>query len=159
MARRFILRKDINHQLNSDGVSHNNVVYRTPDVVDEFYFEETICSDDSQKAIGVTDPIKMLFAQQRIIKQGNGMIEAWLDSLRSKPSDPLAELRAKCSDKELKALIKSRHIQQPCEIVAWAQQCECDIKEFSDSLKQLREQQVQEVQKSTDQVDSTSNSE
>lgn len=159
MARRFILRKDIDHQLNADGVSHNNVVYRTPDVVDEFYFEEVVCSDDSQKAIGVTDPIKMLFAQERIINQGNGMIEAWLDSLLNKPSDPLAELRAKCSDKELKALIKSRHIQQPCEIVAWAQECECDLKDFSDSLKQLREQREQQDSLSTQTVDSTSNSE
>ena len=155
MSRRFILRKDIDHQLNADGVSHNNVVYRTPDIVDEFYFEETICSDDSEKAIGVTDPIKMLFAQERIINQGNGIIEAWLDSLLAKPSDPLAGLRAKCSDKELKALIKSRHIQQPCEIVAWAQQCECDLQKFSESLKQLREQQVVESTQQVEQPSST----
>lgn len=158
MARRFILRKNVKHNLNADGVSHNNVVYRTPDVVDEFYFEEVTCSDDDQKAIGVTDPTKMLFAQERIINQGNGMIEAWLDSLRTKPSDPLADLRAKCSDKELKALIKSRHIQQPCEIVSWAQQCEYDMKDFSESLKQLRDQQLQ-TQQSTQQVEPISNSE
>lgn len=144
MPRRFI--KCINNKIgyNYQGISFKNVVVRESTPVDEFYFEETIASKSQRKCVAFTDPIRMLFNQKRLDRIGNTAVQAWLDSLANYKTDPLAELRGKCSDADLKALIKSRHIQQPCEIVAWAKECSANMELFNSELKKLQEAQLAE---------------
>lgn len=135
--RRKLKSKDNKIGFNFVGVSLNNVVVREATPIDEFYTQVTVASDTGKKVVAVTDPIRMLFNQQRLARIGSTAVEAWLDSLVSHKKDPLAELRAQCSDKDLKALIKSRHIQQPCEIVAWAQQMTENMEYFKSEVARI----------------------
>lgn len=148
--RRFVTRNEVPIMLDKSGISHNNVVYRLDDVTDEFYHEVVHTSDTGDKAYGITDPIRILFAQERINNLGYGAIEAWIDSLSKTTNDPLYELRQKCSDDDLKKIIKSRHIQQPCEVVAWARMCEADMQQFNSELQALQQQQISDTSQSVD---------
>lgn len=139
IMRRFVYNKTIGFTL--DGVSFKNVVVREVTPVDEFYFQKTKSSDDGKECIAFTDPIRMLFNQQRLSSIGSTAIQAWLDSLKSKPSDPFAEMRTKCSDSDLIALIKSRHIQQPSELLAYAKECSNNMKMFTEEVQNLMKAQ------------------
>lgn len=140
---------------NLDGLTFQNIVVREVTPVDEFYFEHTRSSDDGKDCVSFTDPIRMLFNQQRLNTLGTTAIQAWLDSLQQRKNDPLAELRAKCSDADLIAMIKSRHIQQPCEILAYAEECKNNMDMFNAEVKKLMEQrQQEELAKATSQSQS-----
>lgn len=140
------IKKDNKIGFSFVGLSLNNLVVRESAPVDEFYINKTVSSDDGNECVGFTDPIRMLFNQERLNRIGSTAVEAWLDSLVSHKKDPLKELRSQCSDKELKQLIKSRHIQQPCEIVAWAQMMEQNMEDFKSEVAKLEaEQHVSQV--------------
>lgn len=127
------------------GISLNNVVLRESTPVDEFYILDGVSARTNQKHIAFTDPIRMIFNQKRLNSIGASQVNAWLDSLVQHKKDPLAELRSKCTDAELKQLIKSRHIQQPCEVVAWAQMMTENMETFkSEVVKLAAEQQAQQ---------------
>lgn len=154
IKRRNLLRKDNKVGYHAEGLSFLNVVVRESSPVDVFYTEKTISSDDSKECVAYVDPIKMLFNQERISSMGTMALQQWLDSLKNFKKDPLAELRAKCSDADLLAMIKSRHIQQPCEIMAWAQKCQSDMKTFESEVSKLvAEHQAQEAQQQADKLD------
>lgn len=133
--RRTIISKHIGFTL--DGVSFKNVVVREQSPIDEFYFEKTKSSDDGKECISFTDPIRMLFNQQRLSRLGSTAVQAWLDSLAQHKNDSLAEIRAKCSDEDLISLIKSRHIQHPCEIMAYLEECNRNMETFSNEVQKL----------------------
>lgn len=141
-------RKNNKIGFSYESLSFQNVVVREASLVDEFYFEKTKSSDDNKDCIAFTDPIRMLFNQKRLSSIGAGAAQMWIDSLANYKNDPLAEIRAKCSDDELKQLIKSRNLQQPSEIIAWAQYCQSNLEDFqsqlSEAAKQLQQQQIAE---------------
>jgi len=144
--RRTCISKTIGFTL--EGVSFNNVVVREQSPIDEFYFEKTKSSDDGKECISFTDPIRMLFNQQRLNSLGSTAVQAWLDSLSQHKNDSLADIRAKCSDEDLISLIKSRHIQHPCEIMAYLDECNRNMETFSEEVKQLAaSRQVEEQTK------------
>lgn len=139
---------------NYFGLSFNNVVVREVTPVDQFYFEKTKSSDDGEECIAYVDPIRMLFNQQRLDNLGSMAVENWLNSLKGTNADPLSELREKCSDADLLRMIKSRHIQQPSEVMAWVQYTQDNMAEFeAEAAKLLQERQAQELEKETEKVD------
>ena len=119
-----------------DGVS---ILYQ-PSPVDEFSFNETVMSDGST-AISYSDPIYLLFNQQRLEKNGSFAIQQWLQSLQSSSSSQLSQLRSKCSDEDLISMIKSRHIQSPSELKSWLDYCSSNIEQFNSELALLQQQQ------------------
>lgn len=132
---------------NFEGVTFQNVVVREATPVDQFYFEETIASDDNQKCIAFVDPIRMLFNQQRLSRIGSTAVDAWITSMFNFKKDPLKELRKNCSDSDLRDLIKSRHIQQPCELMAYAQWCQDNMETFKSEVSKLvAEKQAKEAE-------------
>lgn len=140
--RRFITCKENaknNVIYDVNGLSLNNVIHKVPDVTEQFHFEKVVCSSDGREAIGFTDPIRILFNQKRLDNLTSREIDNLVDSFKQYTNDPLAELRSKCSDADLKKIIKSKHIQQPCEITAWAMSCAEDMENFSNELKALQE--------------------
>lgn len=149
--RRVLKRKDNVIGFKFENLSFQNVVVREKSLVDSFYFEETVSSDDNKKCIAFTDPIRMIFNEQRLKSVGTGAVAAWIDSLKNFKVDPLAEIRSKCSDEELKQMIKSRMIQQPSEIMAWAKQCTENLDQFNNELSEaakiLQQQQADEALK------------
>lgn len=130
------------------GLSFNNIVVRNCTPIDSFYTECSQSSDDGSECIAYTDPIRMIFNQQRLSQLGQMGLDAWLDSLRNTKKDPLAELRKKCSDADLKEMIKSRHIQQPSEVMAWVQYCQSNMQTFeSEVAKKVEARQAEEAAK------------
>lgn len=146
--RRFLSHRDNKADYNYIGLSFQNIVVREQTPIDEFYFEKSFSSDDAHECIHVTDPIRMLFNQQRLSKIGSTAVDAWLDSLKQKSIDPLAEMRSKCSDADLKAIIKSRHIQQPCELMAYVEECNANMDSFNKQVQEYLQAQQQTTESS-----------
>lgn len=152
--RRFITRKDNKIGFIYESLSFKNVVVRESTPVDEFYFERKLSSDDGKECVGFTDPIKMLFNQERLNSIGVDAALKWVESLKNFKQDPLADVRAKCSDEDLKCLIKSRHLQQPSEIMAYAEWCRNNIELFNAEVQKIAEARrlelTQQQQQSTE---------
>ena len=120
MYKRNILTADdnaANVQHNQSAVLMHSELYQ-PSPVDEFYTESVIPVDGSECVFHV-DPLIMLFNQQRIDNLGSLTAKQFLDSLQQKESS-LSELRKKCSDDDLMAMMKSRYLQTPSEIMSYA---------------------------------------
>lgn len=124
-----------------------DILYQ-PSPVDEFAFNETIMPDGST-ALSYSDPIYLLFNQQRLEKNGSFAIQQWLQSLQTSSSSQLSELRSKCSDEDLISMIKSRHIQSPSELKSWLDYCSSNIEQFNTELATLKEQQSQTTTEQT----------
>ena len=56
---------------------------------------------------------------------------------------PFVELRSKCSDSDLMTMIKSRHLQSPCEILSWCKYMKDNVDVFNNELKQFVQTQVE----------------
>lgn len=89
---------------------------RQPSLVDEFYYREIECSITGRKLKRVSHPLYMLFNQQRLDRLGPAALQQWIDSLNNAGNSSLAELKKKCSNDDLLSMVKSRHIQHPCEL-------------------------------------------
>lgn len=127
-----------NAHFNHDvGVEH--VIQREPSVVDEFYFVKTF-NEDGTESISVVDPIIVLFNQERLNDLGSTAAKAFIDSF-AKQSDALSELRKKCTDDDLMAMMKSRHLQSPSEILMWCRYMENNVESFNKEVQALVEAQ------------------
>lgn len=124
---------DFNYHFSDVEMNTTNV--REPSLVDEFYKEEI--SQGDNPVVIYSDPIYMLFDQQRLDKLGKGAVDMFINSLSQGGSNPLAELRKNCSDDDLLTMIKSRHLQQPSEILAWARYMEQNITDFQSEVAKL----------------------
>lgn len=116
---------------------------RESSVVDEFH-RDPVCNENGEESVSFSDPIYILFNQQRLNRLGSSAAQSFFDSLQSK-SDDLAELRKKCSDDDLMQMVKSRHLQSPAEILAWCRYMEQNVDEFNKEVKALVEAQSLEV--------------
>lgn len=147
MKRRLLKRENNVIGFNFDGVTFQNVVVRECTPVDQFYFEKTTASDDGKECVAFVDPIRMLFNQQRLSRIGSTAVDAWLTSMFNSKKDPLKELRKNCTDADLRDLIKSRHIQQPSELMAYAQWCQDNMETFKSEVSKLvAEKQAKEAE-------------
>lgn len=111
-------------------------IHRQKSEVDSFYCQEMISSDDGHKCIAVVDPIIMLFNQERLNRLGVDTVDKWLQSLEASNSSSLSKLRSQCSDDDLIHMIKSRHIQQPSELMIWMDYMSQNLNEFKDLYAQ-----------------------
>lgn len=116
---------------------------REPSLVDEFYKEEITQGDTP--VVVYSDPIYMLFNQQRLDKLGKGAVDMFINSLSQSGSNPLAELRKECSDDDLLTMIKSRHLQQPSEILAWARYMQQNVSDFQSEIAKLAAEKQAEI--------------
>lgn len=154
-------RRNITPAENAEKVNFNeklgirHTIVREPSVVDEFYLEKVVPSDDDKEAVCIVDPIHVLFNQQRLDNLGVTAAKSFLDSLAPK-SDSLAELRARCSDEDLLSMIKSRHLQSPAEILSWCRYMQQNLKDFdSEVAKILAQHQAEQQEKDKPIVDQT----
>lgn len=135
-------RRKITPKENSKNISFNeelglkHAILREPSVVDEFYFEKCEPCDDNKESYSVCDPIIILFNQERLNNMGATAVKTFLDSLVPQ-SNPLAELRQKCSDEDLMSMMKSRHLQSPAEILAWCRYMNDNVNEFNSEVAKL----------------------
>lgn len=143
--RHFINRSKLSDQMSfNPNVGLKHALLREESLVDEFYLEECASSDDKKPSFSVVDPLYTLFNQQRLDNLGAAAVKNYLDSLVPK-SNELAELRQKCSDEDLMKMVKSRHLQAPCEILAWCRYMQQNISEFeSEVAKLMAEKEIQD---------------
>lgn len=115
-----------------------NLILREESPVDEFYQETVTPSFDCDTAVACVNPLYVLFYAQKIEKAGSFAVEKWLEQLdsASKRFDSLKELRSQCSDEELLQFMKSRYIQQPCEVEAWASYINENYDKMSTEIKE-----------------------
>lgn len=146
MERRFVNPEENNAFL--DGTCDlRHTALRETSVVDEFYSEKMM-NDDGTESVSFSDPIYILFNQQRLNSLGSTAAQSFLDSLQPK-SDALAELRKKCSDEDLMQMVKSRHLQSPAEILAWCRYMEQNVDAFNKEVQSLVEAQAQQEKEKT----------
>lgn len=89
---------------------------RQPSLVDDFYYREIECSISGKKLVRVSHPLYMLFNQERLDRLGPAALQRWIDSLNEAGNSSLNEVKKKCSNEDLLAMVKSRHIQHPSEL-------------------------------------------
>ncbi len=122
-------------ELNKECMS--NVVTMEKSLVHEFYIEEQVSKEDGSPMLQVSDPIYLLFNQQRLNSIGAGAVQMWIQQMSAVTSNPLAELRKQCSDDDLLTMVKSRHIQSPSELLAWAQFMTANMDKFQTEVAKL----------------------
>lgn len=122
-------------ELNKECMS--NVVTMEKSLVHEFYVEEQVSNEDGSPMLQVSDPIYLLFNQQRLNTIGAGAVQLWIQEMSAVASSPLAELRRQCSDDDLLTMVKSRHLQSPSEIHAWAQFMTANMDKFQSEVAKL----------------------
>lgn len=121
-----------------------NTHLRESSPVDDFYVvKEEIIYPDGKKATAISyrDPIYEIFNQQRISRIGTTGLEQWIKSMMTLKSNPLSELRNKCSDSELLSIMRSRYCQSPSEVMNWARFLKNNLSEFEKEVTLAREQQ------------------
>lgn len=126
-----------------------SVVHRVQEVTDDFYFNKGISSDDGEQCLSVDDPIYMLFNQQRLNQlsdYGDDIVKSWLDEMKKGLSvaDPLRDLRSKMSDDDIIQCVRSRHIQSPNDLRAWADYCNRSVDNFKSELQSAKDKYEQE---------------
>lgn len=137
--------KNVRYNITAKKISNTN--FRTPSLVDDFYKE--VIETKEGKFISYHDPIFMLFNQERLSRIGSASVEAWLESMKKaqNANSVLNELRKQCSDEDLRSLIKSRHLQKPSEIMAWAQYMKQNMDEFNENVRTLAAEKQAEAEK------------
>lgn len=119
-------------------------VVREPSLVDAFYMEERVCPERGDATVAFTDPLVMLFNQDRLNQMGDAALKMWIDSMANAKGSAMSELKSKLSDDELMDLVKSRHIQSPSELQAYAEWCNENVDEFTKHVQALQQQQMSE---------------
>lgn len=127
------------------------------DPVEQFRFEKLESSDGTFSYRVRSDVSMLLHAADLAKRVGVSTAQRFMDS-KSPRSSLLQEQLDKLnpSDNELLSMVKSRHLQQPSEILDWVEsinELAEDLK--SDALKQLAENEVSETSVADSGVDST----
>ena len=117
---RYFPQKAKVHYDYADDNGMERTYVRQPSLVDSFYFQENKCSETGETTHQFSHPLYMLFNQERIDRLGDGAVQQWLKSLE-RASTTANELKSKISDSDLLAMVKSRHIQHPCELERYMQ--------------------------------------
>lgn len=125
--------------------NRKNMVLRQSSAIDEFHFQKEYAPEGHHDCVAQTDPLIMMFNQQRLSALGPTAIQSWLDTLKEQKHDPLEQLREKCSDEDLIQLVKPRHLQSLTDLKAWSDYMASNMNTFSAELKALRKAQQEKA--------------
>lgn len=144
----------LDYRLYVENFDLKNIILRQKEIVDNFCRQE-IDSSCGKKVTRIVDPVQVLLNQDRLNEVlGNTASKHFVDSFRNQKIDPFAELKKQCSDDDLKVMIKSRHLQAPAEILAWAKYMQNNVDLFTSEVqKLLASKQVKQVEKEVEQTD------
>ena len=106
---------------------------RQPSLVEDFYKQSFPTPHGSCDAVCFRTDVYMLFNQDRLDRMTQSQLSTWLDN--QAPTDSLISLRNQMSDAQLHQFIKSRYIQSPSELKAWASYIET---QFGTELAKLQ---------------------
>lgn len=143
-----ILNKKVSFSFNK--IDLNNTNFREASAVDTFYRQKGVCSDNGKDCVHFCDPIDVLFNQERLKRLGFDGVENYVKSLFHDNNSQMAELRKQCSDEDLLATIKSRHLQSPSDILAWTRYMSNNMDEFKSKVEAVKAE-IAEKQKQVEQ--------
>lgn len=135
MLRRKCFEKIV-RQFQGNSVVDDNKLFRESSAVDTFYRIKGINEQTGKDVTFFVDPLHILLNQERLSRLGFDGVDNYVKSLFNQGNTQLAELRKQCSDEDLLATIKSRHLQSPSELLAWTRYMSDNIKEFNAQVKQ-----------------------
>ena len=134
-----------NPEFTDFGIESSQV--RQPSLVDEFYHREELCSISGKTIVQVSHPLYMLFNQERLDRLGPSAVQQWLKSLESTGNNSVQAILKKVSDNDLLAMVKSRHIQHPCELESYLNSLNERVELFnSEVAKIVAEEKQKELQ-------------
>ena len=107
---------------------------RVPSPVEDFYREEVVTPLGSSPAVTYRNDIYMILNQKRLDSMTLAQFSDYLDHDRSASS--LSLMREKLSDEQLHQFVKSRYIQHPSELRAWATYLDM---EYSNEIQKLQD--------------------
>lgn len=123
--------------------SMKNFIIREENPLDEFHSETIICDDDGKEATSYCNPIVMLFNQIRLNNLDPTSLRQWIEG---QPQDSaLQNLMSKVDPQDIIATIKSRHLQSPCEIKAWAQYMDSSYSDLNTAIEEALAEQKKSV--------------
>lgn len=108
---------------------------RVPSPVEDFYREEVSTPLGSVPAVTYRNDIYMILNQKRLDSMTLAQFSDYLDHDRSASS--LAEFRSKLSDEQLHQFVKSRYIQHPSELKAWAAYIDAELGKEVQRIQEL----------------------
>lgn len=117
---------------------------RQPSLVEDFYKQSFPTPHGSCDAVCFRTDVYMLFNQDRLDRMTQSQLSTWLDN--QAPTDSLTSLRNQMSDSQLHQFIKSRYIQSPSELKAWASYIET---QFGTELAKLQSAETIPVETTT----------
>lgn len=136
---RCVRLNDLHYKFNAC-CSPKDMILRSPSIMESFLVRTGKSIITGDKFFKFVDDIAFLFEAEKKKKLSPESLSSIVESMNSVgSSSALDSLRSKLDDDQLLSLVKSRHIQAPCELVAWASwlnsQAENVVKEFARSLE------------------------
>lgn len=132
--------------INHRATSLRNAVYREASVVDEFYFEKHIDADSGAEVVSVSNPLYVLFNQERLEQLSPMAIQKWIDQMNHAGNSELKKIKEKLTDDQLVDLVRSRYIQHPADLQAYMEACNADMEKLQSDLAEAQKQAEMEVQ-------------
>lgn len=120
---------------------------RTPSLVDEFYFDKSKCPETGIEVVSYSNPLYMLFNQQRLNRLGEGAVKQWLDQLDRSGNNSYNELKSKVKDEDLLKLVRPRQCQSPSELESYINYLNENMDAFNAEVARI----VAEEKEATDQ--------
>lgn len=120
---------------------------RQASLVDDFYYRESTCSITGSKLVQVSHPLYMLFNQERLDRLGPSAVQQWLHSLETSGNSAVQSILSKCSDDDILAMVKSRHIQHPCELERYINSLNERAELFNSEVAKIVAQQKSDSEK------------
>ena len=133
------------YEFTTFGIESANV--RQPSLVDDFYYRESTCSITGKPVVQVSHPLYMLFNQERLDRLGPAAVQQWLHSLESSGNNSVQQILSKCSDSDILAMVKSRHIQHPCELERYLNSLNERADLFNSEIAKIVAQQKEDLEK------------
>lgn len=113
---------------------------RTPSPIEDFYFDEEKPVHATDNCVCIRNDLYMLFNQKRLDRMSLQQFSEWMN--HDQTGQTFSELRKHVPDSKLHDFVKSRYIQAPCELRAWAAYLETEL--GSEIEKVRADQQSQE---------------
>ena len=113
---------------------------RTPSPIEDFYFDKEKPVHATDDCVCIRNDLYMLFNQKRLDRMSLQQFSEWMN--HDQTGQTFSELRKHVSDSKLHDFVKSRYIQAPCELRAWAAYLETELS--SEIEKARAAQQSQE---------------
>lgn len=120
---------------------------RQPSLVDDFYYRESTCPDTGKKVYQLSHPLYMLFNQERLDRLGPTAVQQWLKSLETTGNESAKQILSKVSDDDLLRMVKSRHIQHPCELERYLNDLNERADLFNSEVARVLAEQKAEMEK------------